>query len=351
MVELPDGSYIDVIGDAVVVSLKPESGKQLKSVKWVVDGAIQSQSYTVQEGSTTPLQSPVNHVSNDMTRMEDLLSFYWNEEARNHTVSASVVYTDNTIGTAATLTVGVQKPTVNSFTDTRQANQLQRYSSGGNNSIGFFNKLLANPPAQPTEVPGEVFTSRITTPASRGGQFALIQRVKFDNISTLTDDTQTGFSSDGKFVLDDFPFPSSIFVRNYTSNYYFSGTQNIGIPEVEQYGFNYLQDSPHYGSTFASYDTAIYAKEILESNDFETYLMFKPTNGIWVGISVIDWSLRGHATYTGPGFGNANTDYGDPNNWMVDLLTPMSATLANGMNEESFPSWNDYATRIIAGGN
>lgn len=349
---IPDGdnSAYNVVGDmAEAIVVAPQT---IQSVTWKIEGAISVQNYTYTQasGSFQALDNPTTtqNVNSTISGYE----FYWNGTAGNHTVSATVTYTDGSSADTNVMNVNVQSPTVDSFVDQYNTPSFVSWTDGNNNTmIGPADGLTGNP--------GQSFTALVDTaeyPQNHGGSFYFLQLV--NTTRTLTDpdgDQIQKITSNGKYVLD---APGGPNAASQPPNYFGyesadnpAGLTNIMIPE-SPYGPGFISDTPAYGENVGNYPNA-YAKTISINDQFKMYLMYQSDDlagSIAIALSEIQWSFNVTATYNGPANGVA-ADYTNGQNWTMNVTSPQANPAGNVINgtapDTPIPTWDGNSGSLM----
>ncbi len=302
------GSLIGGVATAGV----SDTGGHIQSITYTVTNAELSQSYTLAQGATTPFSDPVTHNLGVGGGNHDSLTWYWDTTVGNHTASVLVTYTD---GSTANLsrTIAVAQPTVNAFNVTVAAAKLAPYQNWTNGQVTL-------------NSPGIQYTATVTAPAnSEGGMFGILQKVN-DNI-TITNNVPHVFNTG--WVLDNQGTAGYFWlVQNQTFNVATGTTVstpalngNPPPPQDNAPAFHAVQ-SPNSGPCTA------YTGSI----QFQDYLVFQPTGGIWVELSQsASYSMNGNATWNA----GQNQFVGT-----ASISTPNPATTPT----LGFVSWNGYAS-------
>jgi hypothetical protein len=165
-----EGNMFGVVGGKVSITVYTTNDAIIDSVKYSIEGAVQSQSWTVSAGSSTRLPGSVTHPADPSTETlqsaEDSLTFYWDETTGTHHVTVAVTYPEGT--TTLNYAVSVEKPDVSLLKVTSNPLQFGQFSIGANQVLGFFQTS-----------PGVYFNATVTTHRF-GGDFAFLQEISID---------------------------------------------------------------------------------------------------------------------------------------------------------------------------
>jgi len=319
-----------VVGGSVNATVvAPSSQAVMKSVTWTVTGAIKSQDYRNILGETIPLTGSVTHTWGGGSVASDTFSPFWDTTPGNHTVSVSVVYDDDSTGTAS-ITVPVAAPTVNYFRVNFAKAQLFQH--------GYPGGMVAIP------APGITYSASVTAPViGQGGSIAIIQTVtarvdnwNYDPLQNKNIDHV--LTTNGNYVLDNDPSATGDndddgYLLKLTTTYVSSGATGL---------FTCPGDSPAYGSgrTSAGYECTKYTVRY----EFKDYLVYN-AGGIWVEIAETSKTLLFGGDMT---FVNETTGYTPGPSGTDGQLQPR---LAGGplpwTAKLGFVSWENYFTKLM----
>ncbi len=176
-------------------------------------------------------------------------------------------------------------------------------------------------------------------------QFNFIQLINSSRTVTVLNDAGCPYSKQTSgFVLDPAPDlnlyvqqPGNVFIVGYGGASVSAGSQNAQVPPANYtYGTapaGIIPDSPYLSwlPLQAPWNT------IKMTDAFQTYLVFRPDNGIWVALSRIDFSLNGPVGMNAQG----SYDYlpalpGNPAN-----PTPNAPGTKSGVSDVKFIEWTD----------
>ncbi len=342
-------TYYDVVGDSVNFVVTAAAQEKLSTVTWTVTpGAEQGQTYTFMAGITTAFP-PGGVIHPNLQGSTDFLFINWDAQTGVHTVTTSIVYQDGTKDTAS-FKCTILQPNIDSFTDTYTPNIFGPYGDAPK-MMGFDQYGIA------TGGPGNIFAAVVdmaTDPnkppavTPPGGIFAVLQLVSVND--SYTDSTNTTYTlNTGGFVNDDVPnnnsLPGGLMLSAYISSFKVGGAQNVAIPGQDP---SQPVDSPKLAGQVDLFQGGVWWKSISESDQFQSYLVYKAQNGIWVALSEIDWTVAGSATYNGPTPANAGTsnDYANPANWTITKgsVNPATSGTLKGKSVNLFVSWSGYFT-------
>lgn len=176
------------------------------------------------------------------------------------------------------------------------------------------------------DTPPMQIDSQTKAAATFGGDFMFMQLVNADRTVTLADGTTSsiktfffrkdgvvggtiGYPAEGKLVVDG----------------------GLGVDAVRSWTLDPGQYPviPFLMSDAPATVTAPNAKQIVMSDSFETYLMFRPAGGVWIALSQANWSYNVTA-------GN------DPvTGWAIDpgAVLPNQGTVLTPIGANAFPTW------------
>ena len=362
-----DGTYIDVISDQVTVTVAAGYGSTLSTITWQIDGGLQGQTYSESTGYVnTPLPSSVvQSLATGTTKAS--FTFYWdNQEERVHEIKAAVdqklpsgsIYTRN-----KTISVDVQPPNVQEFRMTQQAQQFRTTSQfGGEEQIGFMQFVETTVDGKTVVTPGDVLTAKVDTPAdplNKASSFAVIQVVTGMNVQY---DQQSGVRLSLKVantVKLDKGDRQTNFLNDIDMGPFAAGQVGIRLPQDAPLDHAFpngpkldpaaLDDSPTASTPTAAYiqPNADWVVRINQDIKFRDYLMYRATDkGLWVGISQLDWSVKGTAVLKpeqNPNNQRFLAYYGNPDNWTKVGLAPAPPKPILGTNGYFVPKWNGVA--------
>ncbi len=346
-------------------------------VVWQVDGAAQYSPYyySKPKGLVTLLPNPFTQQMNNAPNGSNVsLSWAWDGEARIHTISWTVYFSDgSTTSPSAPLQVNVVRPNVTSFTDAFQKLDFsdgQFTLGGGQFMLGFHQGV--------SSLPGDVFSATVdTTNMPTGGYFAVQEMISFKmTYNTFNQFGQPlplvrqGGTADSK-VLDDPPSKAwsqtpdayTVFTLNYVTPYVQSGVSSTAIPitgdkNPELYspppqgmnppGQGLIADSPYLAQIPF---TPAWTDLSLDMN-YDVYLMYASSMGFWVTLSKMSFSLQGSKHFDGvrwadspppaaPGLPQLPAQAPTPEAAGTLSGTTTSNTPATG---SGFLSWTDYMT-------
>ena len=301
----------------------PTSGAFATQITWYIDGAEQLQSYTQPRGFTTDLPNPLILPAPPVSSGSSSFNFYWNQEARIHTIGAHVDYSDGSTSDAPAISVNVLKPNVDSFRITQFALQLGVFHQPDGTSYTGLHEgdFYAGQP-------GVWIDSQVDTPQAQSGnfRFAILQTVDASQqIAGRTDNQGLHILNTRGPVLDD-P-PQQIFLN---------GIFETVPPNTLDQPLNRRTDGPALGGPTSEVGnpTMNYAQGVSMNDHYTTYLMFQGQIGIWVAIASASWTLSGAEHY----------DEGQQT-WVVDqVLYPSQAQaplITNGAAATQFVGWTD----------
>lgn len=344
---LPDGSFLNVVGDtAEAVITAP---KVLKTVAWKIDGAIQIHNYQYNQaiGEAIAQDNPDTEDLTNFNTTQAGFDFYWNGEARVHTVSAHVTYADGTEADSNVLSVNVQAPKLDSFVDQYVAPAISVLQINGMNNVGLNDGSGGQP--------GQSFYATVDMPAdvrNHGGTFFFLQLVNTSRTAKDADGDVVGSQdSKGSFLLD---APGGADAANlppnyagYTSSDNPAGLTNVMIPE-SPYAPGTISDSPFWGENAGNYPNAAYATTLTINDQFKMYLMFQSDSGVGgipIAVGMIQWSFNATATYKGPANGDPS-NYTNLDNWNATFTTPQfnpngPNVINGGPPDTPIPEWDD----------
>jgi hypothetical protein len=323
------GQYTGVVGGAVNVIVSaptdPSTGL-LESVTFSVSGALSGQNYSWAEGT-----SPTTTGQTTMAQGNLVAPFAFNEDntTGNHPVTV-VAHYQNGDSAPTTINVNVVQPTVSFQGD------YQPFTFG---SLGTtYGLSLGNGYIKP----GIEFSASVATPAQFGGQFAIIQLTQMNRAVTANNIPYTQKS--GGYVLDN-PYgftedSSEVTYAAYVSQTFAPNTtgpvptanyqQNSEYPDVT----GVIVDSPFVAYFVQNNNPAQTTWTSISINDsFQTYLAYKSTGGVWIGLSQIPWSISGTITI-------ANGQWSAVN---PPGLSPSNGGTFNGNNQTSLINWSNSA--------
>jgi hypothetical protein len=124
-----------------------------------------------------------------------------------------------------------------------------------------------------TNSPGIVLTWTVTTPANGAGQVAITQLSNFVRRHTLDDpaSTKQKYTSNGDYVLD---------------------KENVDPTPI---GSSEIKSSSTFEDTPGTVLKADYKKKAADEQ-FQSYLVYKPSGGIWVTLRILPWNWSGSAS-------------------------------------------------------
>ena len=335
VVYLPkQGTYSDVIGDNVAMSIYPPAGT-FTALTVSISGAYQSQSYTADGGSMTPAYPNAGpykpDVSGAIGQTGTEVDFCWEENQGNHTITVTGTDSAGDSGTT-TIRVSVASPTFANFKDVYQPLQFGPFSRDNNNYIGFFQG--------DANTQGNVFSADVTTPdvVGKNGAFAFLQLVTVTQVQTLKNNGKTTYDAGTKPVDDVYTGQGGfdpMFVSGYAEGVNQNTTATIGANGE-------AIDSPGNQLTKTNYGdpNGGYTQELKVDAKFTTYLMYQgrgPVYGNWVALGSLSWEIHGDATYKGG-------DYTNIANWNVITQTPNQDGTYQGQKGPFIPTWSNKTT-------
>jgi hypothetical protein len=160
--------------------------------------------------------------------------------------------------------------------------------------------------------PGIRWNAEVTTPNGGAGEIAFTQRIKTLRRFTLNDGTKQKLTSGDEFILDD-----GLGIQ-------YDGTTSIGSNDTKTHSRN---DTP--GNILTQNDMKTSADD-----NFELYLMYRPTGGIWVTLRKLEWHWKGSASKDVAG------------NWTLDSGSTSASVDPGSSDSTELPEWDNYFTNL-----
>jgi hypothetical protein len=158
---------------------------------------------------------------------------------------------------------------------------------------------------------GITWNASVSTTLNGAGQIAFTQLFNADDHITDSQGSKEKRTTNGNYVLDD-PTP------------YGGTTVSVGSNATGNITGNDSPTSPLDNSL----------KTFSRNDAYDLYLMYKPTGGIWVTLSVLHWAWAGSATKNSQ-TGSWSLDSGSA---CYSIDTSIDSTL--------LPEWNDYGHNL-----
>lgn len=303
-----------IIGGPVhAVLTAPGFQSILKEVTWTVTGAVDTQIYQNSTGFTSSASTGATHILPGLAI--DTYSPFWNTSTGSHTVSASVVYTNGTTGSAS-ITVNVVKPTVNAFNITY-------------GSFGWGPSVPGGRMALTLDGEGMIYSATVSLQVGFGdGAFGFIQivnaKIENTNAVSMLHTLNTGDVLDNYIPAGTEPTDPGYLLENHTVSVPDGGSGTT--PTVQPGRFD---DKPAIGPIFGTGDAA---KELKVTLKFTTYLVFQASGGIWVTLQKTPTlTLTGDMQW-------------DPSNGWTPKVPPTTtpASPLTGTDSVGFLPWTGY---------
>jgi len=171
---------------------------------------------------------------------------------------------------------------------------------------------------------GIYWTAKVVAPPSRG-HFAFTQLMTVNRARTTAQGTVSRVTSNGDYVLDEFIF------YGMTEGQEEKDTARCWGREMQKAESD---DSPAMGLARYEPQRQITYKKAEADESFKTYLMYRPNNGVWVGVALLEWRWSGEA------------DYDTENDaWLLKKSSWAQRPSGKAVNE--LPVWKNNRARIM----
>lgn len=310
----------------------PDPSYVITTVTW--DGGTDIKGYM----SGTPTSAPAKkqELLTGVATNQTSYTFVVKAEAKNYTVRADVQYANGAKG-HVTVEFASVRPTTANLTVTQQGDQVNGFDiHTGLPKITIF--------------PSIKFEASVTTNQQHGGSFMFMQLVK----STRQEWTQNGpndtridvYRENNHSWPNGEDFDGILHDNGKTDN-------SLGYPHIyegnEMFGWHTLPNqsmpvpiappapspAPPTTGDQPSMQALISWHRIFREDTFSMYLMYKPTNGVWVALRLVEWSWSGEMTK-------------EDGTWRVTdptPMTPQTTTIPTG--EAAFPTWVNIASNYV----
>jgi hypothetical protein len=281
-----------VLGARAEWTVSGPAGEAVQNVRWTISGpghVVANYVATTANAVVTPF-----HPGGANERA----TWYWARRGRVTVTIKARIAVGLMPTYERTVHVDVDGPEVDWFGSVTDQVKVARLIGVGNLALTFGGE-------QGTDRPGIRWTARVRGPGAPG-EFAFTQLMTINRRRVFTLDggpgPVTAVTSNGAWVLDE--------VVHYPMDPLDDSEERDTAPSVMREQVELVSDDSPATPLFQDpRKPEVYSEAHVEEH-FRTYLMWKPTGGIWIAVAMMEWFWKGTAVYD-PGTQAWSLDEGD----------------------------------------